>query len=133
LTIVVRLFEERTLAAKRLRLSSGVEDQLRHVLQFSLEVVADEIRPLFMDRLANTVASAVVTVLTNGVNGVLRHSRNCSESSEGGSVQVEEMLNPTGAVTVLSSALGGVGLVGAEFELVGWHVLVMYFGPVVEV
>jgi hypothetical protein len=102
--------------------------------QLSLEIVSDDIRPLFMNRLANTVARVAGAVLTNGVNGLLRHSREGSQRSEGVCIQVEKMLNPSwSTIAVSSSVLDGVWRAGSEVELLRRHVLIVHFGPGVGV
>jgi hypothetical protein len=87
--------------------------------QLSLEIVSDDSRLLVMNRLA-TAARVSGAVLSNGVDGLTRHSLDGGQRSEGVSVQVEKMMNPTlRAVTVGSSALDGVGSAGSDFELLG--------------
>ena len=130
----VRLFEQRTLVTKHSRFSLGVEGELRSLQQLGLEIVSDDTRLLFTNRLTNTVAREVVTVLTNGVNGWTRHARDGCQSRQCVSVEVEKVANPDlHAVAALSAMLDGVA--GSEVELLGRHVLVVLvlLGPVGDV
>jgi hypothetical protein len=75
---------------------------------------------LVVNRLAYTAARVVVAVLSNGVDRLTRDSLDSGQRSEGVSVHVEKMMNPTvRTVTVGSSVLDGAGIVGSYRVLLG--------------
>ena len=112
--------------------NSGVEGLLGSMEQLGLEFVSDDTRLLLTSRLANSFARVVFAVLTNGVSGRRRHSRNGRQSRQCISVEVEEVSNPNlRAVAALSSMLGFA--VGSDGELLGGHVLTVFLRRVVEV
>jgi hypothetical protein len=120
--------------AKLSRLSLCVEGLLRRLQQLSLEVVSDDSRLLVGNRLAYTAARVVVAVLSNGVDRLTRDSLDSGQRSEGVSVHVEKMMNPTvRTVTVGSSVLDGLGSVGSDSVLLGRKVVTVGLRPGVQV
>jgi hypothetical protein len=116
--------------AKLSRLSLCVEGLLRRLQQLSLEVVSDDSRLLVGNRLAYTAARVVVAVLPNGVDRLTRDSLDSGQRSEGVSVHVEKMMNPTvRTVTVGSSVLDGAGIAGSYRVLLGRKVLTVGLRP----
>jgi orotidine-5'-phosphate decarboxylase len=82
-----------------------------------------------MTRFANT-AARVSAVLSNGVDRLTVHSLDGGQRSEGVSVHVEKMMNPTvRAVTVGSSVLDGAGSLGSDVVLIGRKVLTVGLRP----